>query len=127
MITTHTTIKATLITLMMILIQLIQVVGFIPSPNTPLQPLRHAFTKPNIDQHFKPFSDSFNGTLVIIESIKTSSCTGFWHVLKCVKFFVIIFSESIILNLMNTIELKITFDSIFHANKCLESLLLLLY
>lgn len=50
----------------------------IPNLNITQHPTRHTFTKLNIDQHLKRFSDNFNGTPnIIIESKDTSSGSGF--------------------------------------------------
>lgn len=50
----------------------------IPNSNTTQNPSGHTFTKLNINQRLKRFSDNFNGTpVIIIESKDTSSGSGF--------------------------------------------------
>lgn len=76
-------------------------------------------------QHLKHFEDNFIGTpVIIIELIDTNNANGLWHPLKwakllCNNFFGI---NSIKPNGFR--KINVTFESIFHANKCLESPLL---
>jgi len=87
-----------------------------------LIPQTFIYTKPNIHQHSKCFSANYNGPpVIIIESTESSSGTGIWHPLKCAKFFCNNFFGINNIKPNGHKKIKITFDSTFLANTCLES------
>ena len=80
-------------------------------------------TKYNTDQHLKHFEPNFDGTpIIIIELIDPNIST--WHPLKCAKLLSTNFFGINNIKPNGHKKVKVTFDSIFHANICLDSPLL---
>lgn len=80
-------------------------------------------TKYNTDQHLNHFEPNFDGTpIIIIELIDPNIST--WHPLKCAKLLSTNFIGINNIKPNGHKKVKVTFDSISHANICLNSPLL---
>jgi hypothetical protein len=77
-------------------------------------------TKYNIDQYLKQFDTNFIGTPVIIIEF-TDSNASTWHPLKWAKLLTSNFFGISNIKPTGHKKVRITFDSIYHANICLES------
>lgn len=85
----------------------------------------NTFTNRTLDQHLKHFDDHFEGSpIIIIELTDNSTTHGSWHPLKWAKFLCNNFFGINCIKPNGHRKVKVTFDSIFHANSCLDSSLL---
>ncbi|KAL4119464.1 hypothetical protein QTP88_012271 [Uroleucon formosanum] len=85
----------------------------------------NTFSNRTSDQHLKHFEDHFEGSpIIIIESTDNRTTNGSWHPLKWAKFLCNNFFGINCIKPNGHGKVKVSFDSIFHANTCLDSPLL---